>query len=145
MTNGHTWRGVTVALVLIGSVSLTRPLHAVAQNPPATPIPTYDVRVDVDQTYTGTTTFAADQSGKVSGTMHLDSPAAVDAKLSGVVKDGTWTFDYEFSMPDQGCAGRASGTAKVSADGSTISGNIAVGGDCVQQPQSGSFSFTRKK
>ena len=113
-----------------------------AQTPPAPP--TYDVKVELDQASTGTTTFVVDSAGKVTGTMHIDSPNVADAKLAGTVKDGVWTFEYGFSMPVQGCTGTVAGTAKVAADQASVTGSLTVSGGCTQQPQSGTFAFTKR-
>jgi type 1 fimbria pilin len=115
---------------------------AAAQAAPEAPI--YDVRVEVDQISTGTTTFSVDKTGKVSGVMHIDSPNVADAKLAGTVKDGVWTFEYPFTMTAQGCSGTVSGTAKVSADQKLVSGSMTIGGGCVEQPMTATFTFTRR-
>jgi hypothetical protein len=107
--------------------------------------PTYDVTFTLDQgTYTGTTTFNVDRKGVVTGTMKLTSPIAVDGTLAGEVKAGTWTFDYPYTIPEQGCSGTVKGTGKVSADRKTITGDVTIGGACVEQPTAATFSFTRK-
>ena len=113
-----------------------------SQTAPAPPL--YDVRVELDQPSLGTTTFLVDKAGKVSGTLHIETPNVVDATLAGTVKDGTWTFEYPFSMPAQGCTGTVAGTAKVSADNSSVIGTLTVGGGCVDQPLSAPFSFKRR-
>ena len=110
--------------------------------PPSSPPPTYDVRVELSQVSTGTTTFIVDKAGKVTGTLHLDVPNAADATLNGTVKDGVWTFEYGFSM--QNCSGTSTGTAKVSADQATVTGSLTVSGGCTSQPQTGTFTFTKR-
>ena len=68
-----------------------------------TPAPTYDVTFTVlsnQAVYAGPTTFGVDAKGEVSGTMTLTAPTRVNATLGGTVKDGTWTFSYPFTMPD---------------------------------------------
>src|SRR5215467_2141608 len=81
---------------------------------------TYDVRVELDSVSTGSATFSVDEKGNVSGSMRIDTPNVVEAKLSGSVKDGVWTFTYPFSMPDANCAGTAAGSAKVSPNAASI-------------------------
>ena len=46
------------------------------------------------------------------------------------------TYDVTYTL-DQG-------TAKVSADKKTASGDATIGGACVEQPTAATFSFTRK-
>ena len=107
--------------------------------------PTYDVSFVLEQgTYTGTTTFDVNRAGAVSGTMKLTSPTVVDAALSGTVKDNTWTFEYSYSIPEQGCTGQVKGTGEVAADRSTVKGNVTIGGGCTQEPLSAAFTFTRQ-
>lgn len=110
--------------------------------------PTYDAVFDVNGSrYSGVTTFAVDAAGKVTGTMKLDQPAVVDAKLNGEIKAGTWTFNYQFTMDNQGqpCSGTLSGTAKVTADKAEATGSVSIGGSCSPDPLNGTFSFTKRK
>ncbi len=107
--------------------------------------PTYAVTYTLDQgTYTGSTTFNVDRKGVVTGTMSLTSPIAVNGTLNGEVKNGTWTFDFPYTIAEQGCSGTVKGAAKVSADRKTISGDATIDGACVEQPTAATFSFTRK-
>ncbi len=129
--------GCATLLILSAAIS--------AQQAPATP--KYDATFDVNGTaYAGSTTFVVDKTGKVTGTMNLDTPAAVDAKLNGEVKSGVWTFNYPFTMDNQGqpCSGTVSGTAKVTADMSEASGTVNIGGNCSPDPLSGTFSFKKR-
>jgi len=131
--------GATLAAAVMFSVA------ASAQQTPAPAAPTYDAVFDVDgNTYSGSTTFVID-AGKVSGTMRLDSPAIVDAKLNGEVKDGVWMFGYPFTMDNQGqpCSGTVSGTAKVASDLSEVTGTVTVSGECTPDEASGTFSFKK--
>jgi hypothetical protein len=130
------------AIVIVAVLLAAGSVHGRAQTPAQ---PTYVVSVELDQTSTGTTTFSVDKAGNVTGTMRIDAPNVVDAKLAGTVKDGTWTFEYPFSMPVQSCEGLVTGTAKVATDMSTISGKLTISGACVQQPMDGTFTFTKKK
>jgi hypothetical protein len=116
----------------------------IAASQAAPELPIYDVRVEVDQVSTGTTTFSVDKTGKVSGTMHIDAPNVVEAKLAGTVKNGVWTFEYPFTMTAQGCTGTVSGTAKVSADQKLVTGSMTIGGGCVEQPMTATFTFTQR-
>jgi len=107
--------------------------------------PTYDAAFVLDQgTYTGTTTFSVDSKGAVTGTMKLTSPLVVDATLGGAMKGDVWTFDYPYTIPEQGCSGTVKGTGKMSADKKTISGDVTIGGACVEVPTAASFSFVRQ-
>lgn len=109
--------------------------------------PPFDATFDVNgSTYSGGTSFVVDKAGKVSGTMKLDSPALVNAKLNGEVKDGVWTFNYPFTMDNQGqaCSGTVSGTAKVKADGSEAAGSVTIGGDCGPEALTGTFLFKKR-
>jgi hypothetical protein len=136
-----------VAILMLAAAASTRPVWGEARGQQGqAPVPPqiYDVRVVLDEISTGTTTFIVDSAGKVSGTMHLDDPNLVDATLAGAVKDGVWTFEYGFSMSAQNCTGTATGTAKVSGDRSTVAGSVTVTGGCTSQPQSGTFTFTKR-
>ena len=114
-----------------------------------TPAPTYDAVFTIlsnQGTYAGPTTFAVDAQGTVSGTMALTFPTRVTATLGGTVKDGTWTFSYPFAMPDNNnCTGAVKGTAKVSADGKSVTGTANVSAVCIQQPEDTTFVFTRRE
>jgi len=117
-----------------------------AQTPAAAP--RYDATFDVNgSSYTGATTFVVDKAGKVSGTLKLDQPSVVDAKLNGEIKDGVWTFNYQFTMDNQGqaCSGTLSGTAKVTADHAEATGAVSIGGTCSPDPLSGTFMFKKRK
>lgn len=108
--------------------------------------PTYDAAfVLAEGTYTGTTTFDVDRKGVVTGTMKLTSPIAVDATLGGTITGDVWTFDYPYTIPEQGCSGSVKGTGKLSADRKTISGDVTIGGACVEAPTAASFSFVRQE
>ena len=106
---------------------------------------TYDVKVQLDATSTGTATFSVDRAGNVTGNLNIDIPNVVKAKLSGTVKNGTWTFEYPFEMPDANCSGTVKGTGKVATDLSTVSGTITVSGACTPEPLTGPFTFTRHR
>jgi hypothetical protein len=111
------------------------------------PAPTHDAVFEVGgATYSGATTFTIDKAGKVTGTMKLDTPALVDARLNGEVKDGVWTFNYPFTMDNQGqpCSGTVSGTAQVKADGAEATGAVTIGGDCSPDALTGTFAFKKK-
>ena len=108
--------------------------------------PTYDVSFVLEQgTYTGTTTFVVNRAGAVSGTMKLTSPTVVDAALGGTVKDNTWTFEYSYTIPEQGCTGQVKGTGTLSADRASVAGDVTIGGGCTQEPLTAKFTFTKKK
>lgn len=110
-----------------------------------TTAPSYDVAFVLPQgTYSGTTTFAVSRAGAVTGTMKLTQPGNVDATLSGTVKDGTWTFDYPYAIPEQGCSGTVKGTGTVSADRATVKGAVTILGACVETPTEATFTFTRQ-
>ena len=114
-----------------------------------TPAPTYDAAFTVlssQEVYSGPTTFAVDAKGTVTGTMTLTAPTRVNATLGGTVKDGTWTFSYPFSMPDNNnCSGTLKGTAKVTAEAKSITGTANVSADCLQQAEDTSFVFTKRE
>lgn len=128
-------------LMLVPALMLTA---NVLQGAPAAP--TYDAAfVLAEGTYTGTTTFSVDPKGVVTGTMKITSPVAVDGTLGGSVKDGIWTFEYAYAIPEQGCSGTVKGTGKVSADKKKIEGDATIGGACVEMPMASSFSFVRQE
>jgi len=95
--------------------------------------------------HTGTTTFSADAKGVVTGTLRIDMPTTVTATLAGTLKDGKWTFEYPYAIPDQGCTGTVSGSAKVPADRKVISGEATIGGQCAPEPIAATFSFTLRQ
>jgi hypothetical protein len=106
---------------------------------------TYDAKFTTaeGQLYTGTTTFAVDAKGAVTGKMRLIDPAEVTGTLAGTVKDGTWTFEYPYEIPAQMCSGTVKGTAKVSADRKLIEGKGVAGGACTNdQPLDLTFTLT---
>jgi hypothetical protein len=118
------------------------------QAAPAPAAPTYDVVFEVQgQQYVGSTTFAVDKAGKVSGTMKLTDPALVNAKLNGEVANGVWKFAYPFTMDNQGqaCEGTVAGTAKIGADNSEAAGDVNITGNCGPDALVGTFKFTKKK
>jgi hypothetical protein len=129
-----------VRLMLMPAVMLAANLMQAAPAAPA-----YDVTYTLDQgVYTGTTTFNVDGKGAVTGDMSLTSPIAVTGTLNGEVKAGTWTFDFPYTITEQGCSGTVKGTAKVSEDMKTIAGDATIGGACVEQPTAATFTFVRK-
>lgn len=115
-----------------------------AQAPKVEPV--YDVTfvagpAGQEASYTGTSTFVVDAKGVVTGKMAIVNPTTVRATLSGQLAKGTWTFDYTYEMPDQGCTGSLKGTAKVTEDKKAISGTALIGGDCSPEPMNGTFTF----
>lgn len=126
-----------VVLVMAGAV-------LGAQAPKVEPV--YDVTfvagpAGQEASYTGTSTFNVDAKGVVTGKMAIVNPTTVRATLSGQMAKGTWTFDYTYEMPDQGCTGTLKGTAKVTEDKKAISGTALIGGDCSPEPMNGTFTF----
>jgi hypothetical protein len=140
-------RFVSVLSIVSALGLLAAPLSAQTMAGRA-PAPTYDAVFDVQgESYIGGATFSVDKAGKVSGTMKLTSPAAVDAKLNGTVTNGVWKFAYEFTMDNQGqaCGGTVSGTAKVTADLGEAAGDVNISGTCSPDALVGTFKFTKKK
>ena len=120
-------------------------LYAAGPMQPAT-APVYDVAfVLAEGTYTGTTTFEVARNGTVSGIMKLVTPTVVDAKLAGTVKNGIWTFEYTYTIPEEGCTGTVKGTAKVEKDASLVKGDVTIGGGCTEEPLTATFAFSKKK
>jgi hypothetical protein len=116
-----------------------------APPPPAPAGPTHEVLFDVNgQTYSGVTTFVVDKAGKVTGKMSISSPATINGQLNGEIKDGTWKFDYPFTMVEQNCSGTVAGTAKVTAGQAEISGSVTIAGGCGTEALTGTFSFKKK-
>lgn len=122
-----------LALTVLIPVSAQAPTYAVnwVAGPPGS-----------EQTYTGTTTWAVDGKGVVTGKLAITSPAAVNANLSGTVAKGTWTFEYPYEIPEQQCTGVIKGTAKVGAGNKTVEGTATIGGACAPEPFSSTFKFT---
>jgi hypothetical protein len=139
----HVRTPIVAGVLALGAFFAFTPAGLVArQTAPAAPV--YDVRVELDPPSVGTTTFVVDKTGKVTGRLHVETPNVVDATLAGTVKAGVWTFEYTFAMPVQGCNGNVSGTAKVSADQNTVAGTMNIGGECVPQPMTAPFTFTKR-
>lgn len=135
-------RSVFGCATLLAALALAPALAAQAK-----PAPIHDALFDLNgATYSGGTTFAVDKAGKVTGTMKLDTPAVVDAKLNGEVKDSVWTFNYPFTMDNQGqvCGGTVSGTAQVKADASEATGTVTIGGECTPDALSGTCAFKKR-
>ena len=131
----------------VAAISVTT-LSARQAAPAAPAAPAYDVVFEVQgNQYVGSTTFAVDKAGKVTGTMKLTDPALVNAKLNGEVTDGVWKFNYAFTMDNQGqaCEGTVAGTAKVTADRSEATGEVNISGTCAAEAMVGAFKFTKKK
>jgi len=132
-------RAVAVAAVLVmAGVGMA------AQAPKVEPV--YDVTFIAgppgqEASYTGTSTFNVDTKGVVTGKMAITTPTTVRATIAGQIEKGTWTFEYPYEMVDQGCMGSLRGTAIVSADRKTISGQVLIGGDCAPEPINGTFTF----
>jgi hypothetical protein len=115
--------------------------------PPAPAAPTYDAKFVTaeGQAYTGTMTFAVDPKGAVTGKMRLTDPTEVTGTLAGTVKAGTWTFEFPYEIPEQGCTGVVKGEAKVPADGKVIEGTGVAGGGCTpDQPIQLTFTLTKQ-
>ena len=127
-------------LVLAGFVAAGS-LHGAQQAAPA-----YDAKFTAADgvVYTGTTTFAVDAKGGVSGKMKLVDPLEVIGTLAGTVKQGTWTFEFPYEIPQQSCTGTVKGTAKVPADQKVIEGKGIAGGGCAEQPLDLTFTLTRQ-
>jgi hypothetical protein len=137
-----TIRQVRLIAWLVVTLTCAAPLAA-SQVASAPSLPTYTAKFTLDQEYTGTTTFAVDAKGAVTGEMVVDPPG-VRAALTGTVKDGVWTFDkMTYTIASENCTGVVSGTAKVPADRQVITGTIHVEGGCTQQPMDGTFTFTK--
>jgi hypothetical protein len=94
-----------------------------------------------EASYMGTSTFSVDAKGMVTGKMAIVTPTTVRANIAGQIEKGTWTFEYTYEMPDQGCTGSLKGTAAVPADRKVISGKVLIGGDCSPEPLNGTFTF----
>jgi hypothetical protein len=132
---------------VFGCATLLLSIAVSAQQAAAPASPKYDATFDVNgSTYAGSTTFVVDKAGKVTGTMKLETPAVVDAKLNGDLKDGVWTFNYPFTMDNQGepCSGTVSGTAKVTPDMSEATGTVTIAGACTPDALSGTFAFKKR-
>lgn len=111
-------------------------------------VPVYDVKFTVPsdegpRIYTGTTTFVVDAKGGVTGKFQITAPTEVFGTLNGTIKEGTWTFEYPYTIPAQNnCTGTVKGSVPVTADRKVISGNVVIAGACTEQPLSATFSFT---
>jgi hypothetical protein len=131
-------------LVVMAVVTGTSVARAQAPTPAA---PEYDAKFIVGDTaveYVGTTTFATDAKGEVTGALTITAPIPGTGVLSGPVKDGTWTARIEFTLPTQSCTGTVSGTATVPTDRKVISGTVTVSSSCGAQAQAATLTFTKK-
>ena len=129
---------------VVGAVLVMAAAGLGAQAPKVEPV--YDVTFVAgppgqEASYTGTTTFNVDTKGIVTGKMAIANPTTVRANISGQIEKGTWTFEYTYEMPDQGCTGSLKGTGAVPADRKVISGKVLIGGDCSPEPMNGTFTF----
>lgn len=122
-----------VALLTAGGTAQTPPTYAATFS------------IETGEVYSGTTTFSVDAKGAVTGSMRLTYPATVTAALSGTIKDGTWTFEFAYEMPDQGCSGVVSGKGKVPEDRKVVSGTVSIGGGCVENPMGATFELRRQE
>ena len=117
-----------------------------AQTPaPQTPaLPEYEVKwmIDTGEVYSGTLTMAIDAKGVVSGKLNLTVPTAVTGPVSGVVKDGVWTFKSTYTVVEQACSGTVEGTGKGPVDRKVITGTATIQG-CSETPLTSTFTFTR--
>lgn len=135
---------LAIAVTLIVSSSAVR---AQAPAAPAAPAPPgYDAKFLIENTteYVGTTTFAVGEKGDVTGALTITGPLEGTGTLSGPIKDGTWTARIEFTLPAQACSGVVTGSAPVPADRKLISGTATITSSCVENPQSATFTFTKK-
>ncbi len=128
-------------LAVAGALALTVLIPVSAQTP------TYDVSwvagpPGSEQTYTGTATMAVDGKGVVTGKLAITSPEAVNATLTGTVAKDTWTFEYPYEIPVQGCTGVIKGTARIGAGKKTVEGTAMIGGGCAPEPFNSTFKFT---
>jgi hypothetical protein len=141
-------RSCAVMLTLGVVIALSSPLGAASVVPRQTApvyIAKFTVAADTPTVYTGVTTFNVDKDGKVTGKMTLDNPVGVDAALNGTVKGDVWTFEYTYSIPQQGCDGIVTGTGKVSKDRKLIEGAVKISGACTQATLDATFSFAQKE
>lgn len=125
--------GMLLALTVIVPASAQAPTYNVSwiAGPPGQ-----------EATYTGTTTFAVDAKGVVTGRMALIDPVGVNAAISGTVAKDVWTFEFGYEIPDQMCSGTLKGTGKVAADRKAIQGTAVIAGACVPEPFNSTFTFT---
>ena len=126
--------------LLVTAALMLTVIPSAAQTPAP---PQYDAKFVLTdgQVYSGTTTFEVDAKGVVTGRMVLTQPTPVTSTLAGSLKDGIWTFTYNYSASGQGCAGTLTGTAKVPTDRKLISGNAIITG-CSEEPLATVFTFT---
>lgn len=132
---------MTVLLnVLLFSLAVVAPRSAPSVDPSAMSA-TFEVNGDQ---LTGTTTFATDKTGRVSGQLKLTTPLVINATLDGRVANGKWTFSFPFTMENHGvCTGTMSGTAKVAPGGASVSGTAQLKGHCDKEPvETWSATFT---
>lgn len=135
-------RLISAAVAVVMGAMLVLPVSAQA--------PTYNVSwiagpPGQEATYTGTTTFVVDAKGNVTGAMTLTDPVAVKASLGGMVAKDTWTFEYSYEIPDQGCTGVIKGSAQIAEGRRTIQGTALIGGGCAPEPFNSTFTLTLKE
>ncbi len=133
---------LSIALALAVFIASTAP----RAQAPAPAAPNYDAKFLIENTteYVGTTTFTVGEKGDVAGALTITGPLEGTGTLSGPIKDGTWTAHIAFTLTTQACSGVVSGSAAVPADRKVISGTATITSSCVTDPQSATFTFTKK-
>lgn len=137
-------RRLMIRLAVAAVLAMTVCVPASAQ------APTYNVHwiagpPGEEATYTGTTTFAVDAKGAVTGKMSLVDPIGVSAALAGTIDKDIWTFEFAYEIPDQLCTGMLKGTAKVGEGRKLVQGTAVISGACAPEPFNSTFTFTLRE
>ena len=151
--NSRLYRGTWLIVglpLLVAAFSVSRPASLPAPTTPATQFDggsAVSLSRELSLLYPNRSPGSAGSVGAarwVTGKMKLVDPTEVTGTLAGTVKGGTWTFEYPYEIPAQGCTGTVKGSAKVPADQKVIEGKAVAGGACAEQPIELTFTLTKQ-
>ena len=89
----------------------------------------HELTVTADLVYTGTMELAVD-GGKVTGNMHVTSPAEITGKVAGTSRAGVLNLEFPFLMVQENCAGTVKMTIKMPARPGPAAGTMEAVGGC---------------
>ncbi len=99
MTQGLRMGAIGAALVMVAAAA-----SAQTKTPAGTKSVTYDITVNADAVYSGTTELSIDR-GAVTGNMLLTVPTEITGKVSGTSKAGVVMLDFPYTMTQRNCTG----------------------------------------
>jgi hypothetical protein len=98
MTQGLRFGAIGAALVMAAAAASAQ------TKPSGTKSVTYDITVNADAVYSGTTELSIDR-GAVTGNMLLTVPTEITGKVSGTSKAGVVSLDFPYTMTQRNCTG----------------------------------------